>query len=75
MMLDDVIEIKKAEPDSQYRLRNCRCGSDNVAYVMGVDERWRVHCFDCGCDGPGATVRHEAQVKWNKGVGHEDRAN
>ena len=34
MMLDDVIEIKKANPDSQYLLLPCKkCGSDNVAYV------------------------------------------
>lgn len=73
MMLDNAIEIKVPQPDSQYRLLPCKCGSDNVAYVLGVDERWRVHCFDCGCDGASATVRHEAQVKWNKEVRHEAR--
>lgn len=68
MMLDDVLEIKKPNPDSQYRLRNCQCGSDNVAYILGVDGLWRVQCFDCGHTGAGAEVRHDAQVKWN-GVG------
>lgn len=33
MMLDDVIEIKAADPDSQYRLVQCpKCEGDNVAY-------------------------------------------
>lgn len=74
MKIDNAIEIKIPAPDGQYRLVPCKCGSDNVAYVLGVDERWRVHCFDCGCDGASATVRHEAQVKWNGGVQrHEAR--
>ena len=34
-MLDDVIEIKKADQDSQWRLRPCKkCGGENVAYVQ-----------------------------------------
>jgi len=33
-MMDDVIEIKPAAPDSQFRLLPCKkCQSDNVAYV------------------------------------------
>lgn len=70
MMLDDVIEIKVPQPDSQYRLVKCQCGSDNVAYVRYEDqgeELWRGQCFDCGRTGNGAKVRHEAQVMWNKG--------
>ena len=32
MMMDDVIEIKKPDPDSHFRLRPCKkCQSDNVA--------------------------------------------
>lgn len=65
MSMDDVIEIKQAAPDSQYRLRPCRCGSHNVAYILGVDGLWRGRCFDCGHNGAGSEVRHDAQIKWN----------
>ena len=75
MMLDDVIEIKKADPDSQYRLVPCECGSDNVAYVHYNGRggaAWRVECFDCGrIVDKGCRVRHDAQVKWNKEAYHE----
>jgi hypothetical protein len=66
MMLDDVIEIRKPDPDSQYRLLPCKCKSDNVAYILGVDGNWRGHCFDCGRTGEGSQVRHEAQKMWNE---------
>ena len=34
MNIDDAFEIKKADPDSQYRLLPCKkCKGDNVAYV------------------------------------------
>ena len=70
MMLDDVIEIKKAAPDSQYLLLPCKkCGSDNVAYVhyeAKGGEAWRVECFDCGHKvDKGNKVRHDAQLNWN----------
>lgn len=68
MTLDDVVKIQKAAPDSQYRLIPCRCGSDDVAYVLGVDGQWRARCFSCSAHGPGSTVRHEAQVYWNEEV-------
>ncbi len=68
MTFDNVVEIIKPDPDSQYRLKGCKCGSDNVAYMLGVDGLWRVRCFDCGCSGSGSAVRHEAQVKWNGGA-------
>lgn len=73
-MLDDVIEIKKPDPDSQYRLVPCKCGSDNVAYVHYNGRggaKWRVTCFDC-CHtvDKGCRVRHDAQLAWN-GVAHE----
>ena len=68
MTLDDVVQIKQAVPDSQYRLIPCRCGSDNVAYVLGVDGQWRARCFSCSAQGQGSTVRHEAQVQWNEEV-------
>ena len=69
MMLNNAIEIRKPEPDSQYRLRPCRCKSDNVAYVKYEDqdgEKWRVSCFDCGHTvDKGYTVQHDAQMEWN----------
>lgn len=65
MRLDNAVEIIKPKADSQYRLVPCRCGSDNVAYMLGVDGLWRGHCFDCGYTGAGAEARHDAQMKWN----------
>lgn len=73
MRIDDAVQIIKPAPDSHYLLLPCKCGSDNVAYVLGEDGRWRGYCFDCGHTGPGSIVRHEAQVNWNKGVDHETR--
>lgn len=66
--LDNVIEIKKPDPDSQYRLKPCKkCKSDNVAYAKSLDGLWRVRCFDCGCTvGKGNKIRHDAQLEWNK---------
>ena len=71
MKIDDAIEIKKPAHDSQYRLRPCpKCKSDNVAYVHYNGKggaAWRVECFDCGYTvDKGNTVRHDAQVAWNK---------
>ena len=72
MMLDDVIEIKKPDQESQWRLRPCKCQSDNVAYVQYNGRggaAWRVKCFDCGYTvDKGNKVRHDAQVNWNEAV-------
>ena len=73
MMLDDVIEIKKADPDSQWRLRSCKkCRSENVAYEHYNGRggaAWRVKCFDCGHTvDKGNKARHDAQVNWNQDV-------
>lgn len=72
MKMDDVLEIIKPAPDSQYRLRHCvNCGLENVAYVKynhPDGETWRVQCFDCGeTADPGQPVpRHEVQLLWNR---------
>ena len=71
MMLNDVIEIKKADPDSHYKLCNCKkCQGDNVAYVHYNGRggaAWRVQCFDCGHTvDKNNRVRHDAQIAWNK---------
>ena len=68
MMLDDIVDIKVPEPDSQFRLKPCKCGSDNVAYALGTDGKWRGRCFDCGHTGEGSVVRHRAQMIWNGGT-------
>lgn len=65
MILDDAVEILPADPDSQYRLRRCKCGSNNAAYVRGADDLWRVRCFDCGETRGMDETRHGAQMKWN----------
>lgn len=71
MSMDDVIQIITPAPDSQYRLLACPdCQGDNVAYVQTANdgELWHGKCFDCGFTGEGATVRHDAQMLWNKVV-------
>lgn len=75
MMIDNATAIAKPDPDSHYRLRPCRCSSDNVAYVKilcgdGV-ERWRAECFDCGIRTAGYfEIMHDAQVAWNEYATH-----
>ena len=76
MMLDDVIEIKLPDQDSQWRLKLCKkCKSDNVAYVHYNGRggaAWRVQCFTCGHTvDKGNKVQHDAQVHWNGGAEHE----
>ena len=71
MGMDDVIQIVTPAPDSQYRLLHCPdCKGDNVAYIQTAadGELWHGKCFDCGCTGEGAAIRHDAQRIWNKAV-------
>ena len=74
--MDDVLQIIKPDPDSQYRLKPCRkCKGDNVAYMKyqhPEGESWRVVCFDCGetADPGRPAPRHDAQILWNKGETH-----
>lgn len=68
---DDVVQIIKPAPDSQYRLCPCDCGSTEVVYAQYTDAAgapmWRVVCMDCG-----KTVdlhdsrRHQVQLVWNR---------
>lgn len=68
MEMNGVIQIIKPVPDSQYRLKACRCHSDNVAYVQKTDDLWYVRCFDCGqVTGHGLEIRHDIQQVWNGG--------
>lgn len=67
---DDVVEIVKPDPDSQYRLRTCECGSNEAVYARyigpGGPRLWRVVCTNCRAtvDLQG-NVRHDVQVEWN----------
>lgn len=71
----DVVQIIKPDPDSQYRLTPCDCGSSEVVYAKYIDraraEVWRVVCTVCGktvdvC----TTIRHQAQLAWNRRKNH-----
>lgn len=56
-------------PDSHFRLMPCKCGSENVAYLrirLENEELWAVRCLGCCETGKPSTVRHEAQLYWNK---------
>lgn len=75
--LETAIRIEAAAPDSHFRLLPCPCcHSDNVAYVQymtGIQEPWKVRCFDCGYTVDEQKIwRHEAQVVWNKKARGED---
>ena len=70
MGIQEAVRLVAAEPDSQYRLRPCRCGAwgDFVSYALiGRDEKWRVICMVCGAESGGAETRHGAQMEWNFG--------
>jgi hypothetical protein len=67
---DDVVQIVKPDPDSQYRLRPCSCGSNEVVYAQYAGQAgallWRVVCTDCGATVDLQTdVQHDAQLAWN----------
>ena len=63
--------VSKPDADSQYRLRSCTCGSDEVVYLDcpacgGV--LWRGLCVDCGAHTRGSySIKHDAQIAWNTG--------
>lgn len=69
MGIQEAVRMVGAEPDSQYRLRACRCGAwgERVAYAQGRDKSWRALCLVCGAESDGADTRHGAQVEWNFG--------
>lgn len=63
-----VIDTKIPVPDSQFRLRPCRCGSENVGYLQiraGAVDPWIVRCFGCGKTSEPFPIRHDAQIYWN----------
>lgn len=63
-----VVGMVIPEPDSQFRLRPCSCGSENVGYLQihaGSIKPWAVRCFTCGKTSDMFLVRHDAQIYWN----------
>lgn len=70
MRIQDAVRLVGADPDSQYRLRACRCGAwgERVAYAQVRDKSWRALCLVCGAESGGAETRHGAQMEWNFGV-------
>jgi hypothetical protein len=71
--LETAIRIEAAAPDSHFRLLPCPCcHSDNVAYVQymtGIQEPWKVSCFDCGYTVDQQKIfKHGAQIVWNQNV-------
>ena len=70
MGMQDAVRMVGAEPDSQYRLRACRCGAgvEFVAYALiGRDKKWRAICLVCGAESGWAETRNGAQMEWNFG--------
>lgn len=70
MGMQDAVRLVGADPDSQYRLRACKCGAGGefVAYAQVRDKSWRALCLVCGAESGGAETRHGAQMEWNFGV-------
>lgn len=59
----------KPSPDSQFRLRPCKCGSEDVVYesYQGPDSTiYRVKCRSCGIRTFWRLCRHDVQVEWNR---------
>lgn len=69
MEADKACQVIYPDEYSHFRLRACLCDSQDVAYVTQMADgqaHWRVKCFGCGRMGLASSVRHEAQVDWNK---------
>jgi hypothetical protein len=69
MALDSATQMIRPDPDSQFRLRNCQCGSNQAVYleVTGDKLGWIVRCMDCGAETTTRVIRHDAQLDWNQG--------
>lgn len=60
-----VADIQLPDPDGQFRLRGCSCGSQTVAYLKLENGNWAVRCMRCKKTSPPFPVRHDAQLHWN----------
>lgn len=66
--LGDLVEIEKPDPDSQYRLRPCACGSSDVYYICyGYYAFYTAVCNTCGKQTTLNRTKHHAQIEWNGG--------
>lgn len=64
----DVADTEIPDRDGQYRLRPCKCGSEQVIYLQlrsGGRLPWAARCMDCGVMGRERPIRHDAQLDWN----------
>lgn len=64
----EVLCTKFPDPDSQFRLRPCRCGNEEVGYQQICDDErraWVIRCFDYGTTSEPFPIRHDAQIYWN----------
>jgi len=73
MVFDDVVAMDKPKEDSQFRLKNCTCGSGEVVYLHCVDPfghlEWKVKCTDCMRETLHTfPIKHDAQACWNTGL-------
>lgn len=58
------------EPDSQFRLLPCPCGSTEVEYTRRITTpprrlEWAVRCRTCGKMSRYWMAKHNAQIEWN----------
>lgn len=67
MVVNNAVRLVTPVPDSQYRLKACKCGNDQPVYIQGRDGEWRVECLDCGKQTGDYEERHGAQMEWNWG--------
>lgn len=68
--INNAYEIRQADPDSQWRLKNCqKCKSDQAVYVRVFDSQgnlvWKVKCLHCEAETEERFVQHDAQMLWN----------
>ena len=61
----DRFKLIVPDPDSQFRLRLCRCGCNRVGYLQIYPELWIVQCTLCGRTTKEHRCRHDAQIEWN----------
>ena len=60
-------EFIRPAPDSQFRLRPCVCGSEDVVYKASTEEPrpfYRVMCMSCWRQTPWHLSQHDAQNAW-----------
>lgn len=64
----NVIDRKIPDMDSQFRLRPCKCGREDVAYLqiqLDAQTPWVVSCPGCGATTEPFEIRHDVQIFWN----------